>query len=334
MNYRLMSVFILGCTSSTFAVDVDGVAEAAYGAAVSVQDTATGFGDATQGLEDFCDGSEIDGLFATVVDGNLHLVIAGNLQSNFNKLDLFIDCIGVEGQNRLLGTNADVDFNGLNRMGDDGTGNGLAFDTGFAPDYWFSMTCGGGPFAFHANNATLLTAGGGAGVYLGSGFGGAAGAATFANGVVAAINNSNVAGVNGFDLTSGAGVSTGIELMIPLTVMGWDSVSDIRVCAFVNGGGHDYVSNQSIPGMAGAENLGEPRFVDFNLVAGDQFVVVHSLGGGPTCDGDLDLDGVIGGGDLALLLGGWDGVDFDIDGDGIVGGGDLAIMLGGWGNCP
>lgn len=50
---------------------------------------------------------------------------------------------------------------------------------------------------------------------------------------------------------------------------------------------------------------------------------------------DLDGDGAVGGGDLAILLAAWgaegDAPDVDLDGDGTVGGGDLAILLAAWG---
>ena len=58
------------------------------------------------------------------------------------------------------------------------------------------------------------------------------------------------------------------------------------------------------------------------------------------CDdlpGDLDGDGVVGTGDLILLLGAWGDCDdcedciADLDGDCVVGTGDLIIMLGSWG---
>jgi formylglycine-generating enzyme required for sulfatase activity len=52
------------------------------------------------------------------------------------------------------------------------------------------------------------------------------------------------------------------------------------------------------------------------------------------CDADIDRDGVVGGGDLAVLLGAWglcSGCAADIDNDGAVGGSDLSALLGLWG---
>lgn len=54
-----------------------------------------------------------------------------------------------------------------------------------------------------------------------------------------------------------------------------------------------------------------------------------------TCPGDLDGDGTVSAGDLAILLGAWgtSGTP-DLNGDGTVGGADLAILIGAWGGCP
>jgi hypothetical protein len=48
---------------------------------------------------------------------------------------------------------------------------------------------------------------------------------------------------------------------------------------------------------------------------------------------DLDRDGIVGGGDLAILLSAWGGPSpfADLDADGVVGGGDLAMLLSSWG---
>ena len=49
--------------------------------------------------------------------------------------------------------------------------------------------------------------------------------------------------------------------------------------------------------------------------------------------GDLDGDGVVGSGDLALLLAAWgvcEGCGADLDGDGEVGGGDLTLLMSAW----
>ena len=56
----------------------------------------------------------------------------------------------------------------------------------------------------------------------------------------------------------------------------------------------------------------------------------------PPCPEDLNGDGQVNGGDLALILSAWgeDGDDgADLNGDGIVNGADMALILSAWGNC-
>ncbi|HAW95998.1 MAG TPA: hypothetical protein DCX60_06970 [Phycisphaerales bacterium] len=59
-------------------------------------------------------------------------------------------------------------------------------------------------------------------------------------------------------------------------------------------------------------------------------------GGTPPCLGDVDGDGQVGGGDLALILGHWgsSNADYDLDESGLVDGADLALVLGRWEDCP
>lgn len=52
------------------------------------------------------------------------------------------------------------------------------------------------------------------------------------------------------------------------------------------------------------------------------------------CPADLDLDGLIGGGDLGILIANWGTSGGDIDGDGTSNGQDLGVMLSAWGPCP
>lgn len=337
MKAQIVTLALLLASPSAFGqIVVDGIADIGYGKALSVQNTETGFGDANIAMMNYANGSEIDGVFASMDADRVYLLIAGNLESNFNKIELFIDSIPVEGQNRLLGNNPDVDFNGLNRMGDDGTGNGLKFDDVFAPDWYFTGTCGGTPFATYCNLAQLLTAGGGVGGYLGSGGAGAAGVLTAENGLMWTIDNSNAAGVGGqgSGLMSGVGVVTGIELSIPRALLGHVDGAALRICAFINGLNHDYLANQVAGPLGGLGNLGESRLVDFSLLTGDQFVVIDGGVVVPPCPTDLDGDGDVSGGDLAVVLGSWGTPAADLDGDGDTNGGDLAVLLSSWGPCP
>jgi hypothetical protein len=221
-------------------------------------------------------------------------------------------------------------------MGVDATNPGLTFDAGFEADFYVTTTNGGGPITCYANISQMLTEGGGSGGYIGSaepGF-----PIVSQEGVEIATNNSNTAGVPAYDGTtttgSGSGCGTGIEVKLPLNIIGYPGKGDIKVMAMVNGGGHDYLSNQFTGGCNGCPNLAEPRLVNFEAIPGLQYVTVSAGGGGGNpCPADLDGDGEVGGADLGALLAGWGGSSPDLDGDGSVGGSDLGAMLAAWGPC-
>jgi hypothetical protein len=69
-------------------------------------------------------------------------------------------------------------------------------------------------------------------------------------------------------------VTTGVELAIPFSAIGISGATVIKISAFINGSGHDYLSNQVLGGVGGLGNLGEPRNVNFANIAGDQFFTV------------------------------------------------------------
>lgn len=272
---------------------VNGTAEGAYGSALTVQDTPTGFGDSTAGTATPTDGgSELDGAYGVVQSGTLYIVLAGNLEGNYNKLDVFIDSTS-GGQNSLLNNNPNT--SDLQRLSADPTvtgGVGLTFDSGFAPDYYISANGGGTPYTFYVNFATLPTAGGGTAAYLGSTTstgptsngtltGGDAGAPQ----ILAAIDNSNAAGVSGTAATGAGAVKTGVEFAIPLSAIG-NPTGPITVCAFINGSNGDFLSNQVLGGLGGFNsnaNLGDPRLVNFANIPGSQFFTVpNGSQSGPT----------------------------------------------------
>jgi len=262
------------------AVTVDGTAEAAYGSPIVTQTGPTQFGDNDDADVSAANGSELDAAFGVIQDGSLFLTLSGNLQSNFNKFELFVDSTA-GGQNQLRNDNPDVDFNGLNRMGagtEEGQGPGLKFDAGFAPDFYLTLGGGNDPVEWFANASQLLTDGGGTGEFLGASGGGNTTIASDAGGSFAGINiginNSNIAGVTGDAVNSPGDVTTGIEIEIPLALLG-NPAGPVDVTAFINGGGHDFVSNQVLGGLpTGTGNLGDPRSVDFSQIDGDQFFTV------------------------------------------------------------
>ena len=331
-----------------------------YGAEVFVQDTNTQFGDATDGLQDFCNGSEIDAAHLALENGYLYIFLAGNLQSNFNKLDIFVDA-REGGQPRLLGNNPDIDFNGLNRMGEDNdSGNGIRFDKGFAPDMFITLTGGNDPYEMYATYSEIRTDGEGFGEYLGQGSAGLEGQIVSPNGMILAIDNSNIEGVSGdLGVGCGEGVVTGIEIAIPAYLFDWEfegiDVKSFSMTAFVNGSGHDFVSNQVVGGLFGANNLGEPRDIDFNLIPGNQYAVLGEIWKGPCpepplgacCLGDVCTIASIA--DCASQAGTYQGdgtsceedpcappppaCEGDLNNDGVVNTLDLLIVIGNFGSC-
>jgi hypothetical protein len=293
------------------------------------------------GTVDFAAGSEIDGVYAQAQGSRLYVLVTGNLETNFNKLDLFFDvnsATTAAGQNLLRSNNVDIDFNGLNRYGAGAEGPGLTFDSGFTADYWVGFTNGGtvGATEMYSNAAVLRTDGplqdfNGFNLDYGAYDGGARasnnpidyagtrldlpGAGNiFTNyapreaqlevynhpsspspatdGIRISLDNSNVAGVTATTATDAASraVSTGVELEFRLDELGWDHISPIRLAGWVSNGGHSYMSNQVIGGLpAAAANVGEVRVVDFNTIAGNQYITlnVHA------CAGDYNADTVV-----------------------------------------
>ena len=127
--------------------------EGFYGAALSTQDTRTQFGDAQTGDPiQGGGGSEINQVFGRIDNGRLYVMITGNLETNFNKMAVFIDSVSGVGQNVLDGDNLPLSVDGfccgqidpntpvnngaLQRM------DGFTFDAGFAPDYFITMSNG------------------------------------------------------------------------------------------------------------------------------------------------------------------------------------------------
>jgi hypothetical protein len=124
-----------------------------YGAALSTQTAKTQFGDATLGDPvNGGGGSEIDQVFGKVSNGRLYVMITGNLEKNFNKMEVFVDS-GVGGNtplgvNQIVGSQLPIGVDpfccggfgtssgALQRM------DGLKFDAGFNADYYLTFTNG------------------------------------------------------------------------------------------------------------------------------------------------------------------------------------------------
>ncbi|MFO0833582.1 MAG: hypothetical protein U0638_01320 [Phycisphaerales bacterium] len=337
-------------------VSLDGTKDAAYGDNLWVQNLPTQFGDNVEGDRDLCTGSELDNFSAVIIGDRLHLFFGGNLETNYNKLTIMLDCIPGEGQNVIRNNNVDVDYNGINRIA------GMKLDAGVAVDYWINVTngAGGGPSGFdmYINAATLRTDGA-----LFNGNGGVLDFSAYVGGdkedynplwfdgpridpqtgslpavycnyapriasesllvdplnpvggtglLGGYIDNTNTEGVDGGNVNNPEAVTTGLELQINLAELGWTGTNPIKVVAFINGSGNDYLSNQVAGGMPdGYGNLGEPTLIDFTQIPGNQYVVIP-------CPGDFNRDGFVNGDDYDGFASLFDvadpGADFNHDG--------------------
>jgi hypothetical protein len=159
--YALLAAIFLACFETASAQPIiDGsLGSDAYGTSLSVQNTDTAFGNATFQPDPVNSGggSEIDQVFGAISGGRLNVLIAGNLEMNFNKLMVFIDS-GAGGVNQLVGANLPTQFDpfcgrcgggfpspkGNGNASDGGLQNmnGLTFDAGFTADYALAFTHG------------------------------------------------------------------------------------------------------------------------------------------------------------------------------------------------
>jgi hypothetical protein len=289
-----------GPLSSTFTVD--GIAEAAYGCPLSVQQIETQFGDVLTTNANLMivgnGGSELDAAYGMIENGVLFLTFAGNLENNGNKLEIFF-MTGPGGQNTL--TNVNPNINNINNMGSstNPVAPGLTFRPGFAPNYWIGVNANGSPTLFMdyaqlwpggTNNLGIATNG----YFVGS--------TTSTNGTLvpgvngfnpfgiqATVNNSNTNGVDGGTCpTNGVGtvqstlalpVKTGIELGIPLGALG-SPTGAIAIVAFINNGDHTFMSNQMLPALTtnacqgNLGGVGATRTINLTNYAGEASFLV------------------------------------------------------------
>src|SRR5689334_16602673 len=98
-----VATFVIGTTLRVTAQPtVDGTLDGAYGSPLATQTINTGFGDSTIGDGSSSGGSELDAAYGIVSGGSLYLFIAGNLEQNFNHINIFISD-GRTGQTTLSG---------------------------------------------------------------------------------------------------------------------------------------------------------------------------------------------------------------------------------------
>lgn len=268
----LVSAAVLAPPTASAVISVDGFKDADYGAALAVQTVATGFGD---------NFSEWNAAYGKIEGGRLYLMLTGNLEANFNRLEIFID-------SRVGGQSV------FDSSGNDGTGkmDGLVFDQGFTADYLVVARRGtdaGNPkFDADFANLTAQSASGYFDIMGGFAGTGATGTGVNANNILFGYDNSNVAGIDsGFGAANPAAallVSTGLELSIALSDLG--STGDIRVMVGQNNSDHSFWSNQFLGGLpVGTGNLGGNETggftgegaIDLTHFSGNQFFTVQAV---------------------------------------------------------
>jgi hypothetical protein len=227
-----------------------GSTSVSYGSALSLQTINTGFGNAAGG-NDSAGGSEIDAAYGTIAGGNLYLFIAGNFENNGNHVNVFVDG-GAPGQSTLAAPATAT----LQNM------NGSVFSPGFQATWAFDMN----DYQGTLYNEEYVFGGPGtlAGGYVGSvpessvGIGaGTPSGGGYPAYTSLAINNNHASVMGSAGAAFGGPyATTGLELQIPLSVIGYTGGS-ILVLEDVNGGGDGYLSNQFAPGLSvGTGNVG------------------------------------------------------------------------------
>jgi hypothetical protein len=270
---RWFGLFLVGLMAAPASAQVtlDGTLDGSYGAPLAVQTVETNFGDANPN-----GGSELDAGYAVVNGGTLYLMLTGNLENNFNKLNIFIDSVP-GGQNQLQNA---AGSGGNNPTNDGWAGKyaGFMFDAGFDADYM--LIARNGNFGGDRFDVDYAIIGGGASafeaagdVFAGSLQGSNASALPLA-GIGVAFNRTNAAGVAGgtgaANQAAAAAVTTGVEWAIPLSALGNPNPLDIKVSAMINGSNHDYLSNQFLGGLTPPQgNLGGDGAGNFNGTVGN-----------------------------------------------------------------
>jgi hypothetical protein len=291
----------LSCRGLDAQITVDGTLDANYGAAIAVQTVETAFGDANP--PGSLGGSELNAAYAVIESGRLYLMLTGNHEPNFNKLEIFIDSVP-GGENTLSGT-PDYDFLSGSSWNSSNL-QGLTFDTGFEADYHLFSRWGGGTAPYEADFVNRQ--GGGSASVPGSAGTSSPAVNLIASGVIAsgslgpnasgtalsddiefAIDNNNSAGVIGgtaaADTAAALAVTTGMEFSISLVDLGNPAPgTEIKIAAMIGNGEHNYLSNQVLGGLqapqgnlggdGGGGFIGNLSGVNFNQFPGLQYFTI------------------------------------------------------------
>jgi hypothetical protein len=250
-----------------------------YAFTLGVQDTPTGFGDNL---------SELNAAYADVLsDGSIRLMLTGNLETNGNGIVFFMDSRAGGGiATSLPGGYGQFGSVGGARTDDWGTdidgeitvnpppGGPSVMSPGFNPELSFEINSGGGTGDYYINLIDLTVENSplpNRDVFLGQNlYGNPAVTQTYlreptstpAGSVTHAFDNTNAAGVNGFDFGNPPGplgdplsATKGFEAQLDALFVNQDPLTEIKIFPFITNGGGDYLSNQFLPGVGGVTNL-------------------------------------------------------------------------------
>ncbi len=258
-SYRILSVSLTPTNPGR--ADIDGAnipADfTAFGTLLATQTSPTALGDNI---------SELDQLYARNEPAALALGITGNLATDGTALAILLDT-QAGGQNPLSTSNAPNPPAGVALL------NGTRLDAGFTPDtlIWVNTASG----AVYVDQFALATAGGVTKTYRGratvnSGQGVLTGG-TNPNGMQAAMNNTNSAGVTASSAAGAATATTGFELLLPYADIGiTTNCQPIKLAAFI-ARTDGTVTNQWLPPLDGRTT--NPGIApDLTTIPGTQFV--------------------------------------------------------------
>ena len=250
---------LLGVAACANAQNLNGTLNAAfYGSPRYIQTVNTQFGNSTG--NDGTGGSELDAVYIQTNNGNLYLFIAGTSENSGNHMNIFIAGSGnATGQSVFNPPNTGSMHNML----------GSSFYPPFKATFALDINDYAGTLYTEEYNLVAVTGGyvgalgnSGTGIYAGSD-----------GGVTTIYGNNNLVSTMGAATQAlsgsnvGAAVTTGFELVIPLSAIGYagGGVNAIDVLVDINGGGDGYLSNQFLPGLQPIPygNIGNPPVFNF-----------------------------------------------------------------------
>src|SRR4051794_37402457 len=286
-----LAAFSVAASMARAAVTVDGLLDAGYGTPIVTQTVNSQFGNNSNTDGNTANGSELDAAYAVVQagTGKLNLFFAGNVETNFNHLNIFIDDGRTGGQSTLAAQGS------LSSM------SGSKFSTGFTATYALDVnggSAGVNPPTWFANSNNLRSVNGPSsflGSYTPPSTTAQHDTGEFINGgvhsgIFIGVDNSNILGVDGSggtaaDTAAANAVTTGLEISIPLSLLG-NPHGSIKILADINGGGNGFLSNQFLPGLpVGSGNVGNGGKFDFSAVSNMWFNVVTPPGNNTTSNG-------------------------------------------------